>query len=392
MKRLALSSEFYYIKASDLKRLTVKEKFETSLPADDCVYLKLHKDGTVTIYKGHEILDNAPDDAFVKTRVVYISYPAVISLLITLIKPIKRRFYLRSTESFKVRLKDILEAKLPRGERNAENAYQFNNKLKEKYTPNNGANVHFDGAGLSGTPSSLGLTRYQSDVVDVLGVEPDLLIIEFAVNDDGSEQATRAFEALIRNALLANKDTAVIALYSAATYGNTAQNKKPVAEFYGVPQINVLDLFNYGVGKGYFTKNPGEYYADNVHPTKSGHELQADAIMNLFAAVDASSDDAESAVPENWCKPKPLTNFTRIFDNDKNVKITKDNIVLYEKGPTLKISLPGDEPLELMRFRSSQEEYDNLVISDYGCTTINVIGTCDINSWRGISKDRKSVV
>lgn len=202
-------------------------------------------------------------------------------------------------------------------------AYQFNNKLKEKYTPNNGANVHFDGAGLSGTPSSLGLTRYQSDVVDVLGVEPDLLIIEFAVNDDGSEQATRAFEALIRNALLANKDTAVIALYSAATYGNTAQNKKPVAEFYGVPQINVLDLFNYGVGKGYFTKNPGEYYADNVHPTKSGHELQADAIMNLFAAVDASSDDAESAVPENWCKPKPLTNFTRIFDNDKNVKITK---------------------------------------------------------------------
>lgn len=36
-----------------------------------------------------------------------------------------------------------------------------------------------------GTPSSLGVIRYQRDVVEELGAEPDLFILEFAVNDYG---------------------------------------------------------------------------------------------------------------------------------------------------------------------------------------------------------------
>jgi len=74
----------------------------------------------------------------------------------------------------------------------------------------------------------------------------------------------------------------------------------------------------------------------------------------------------------------------------KNIKITKDNIILYQKGPTLKITLPGDEGLELMKFRSSEDEYDSLY-TDSGCVTINVIGTCDINSWHGNSKPQITI-
>jgi len=65
-----------------------------------------------------------------------------------------------------------------------------------------------------------------------------------------------------------------------------------------------------------------------------------------------------------------------------NIKVTKDNLILYEKGPTLKITLPGEKTIELMKFRSSEEEYEELY-TDSGCVTINVIGTCDINSWHG---------
>ena len=199
-------------------------------------------------------------------------------------------------------------------------AYQFNKKLRAAYTTNNGANVYFDGAGLSGTPSQLGLVRYQSDVVDVLGHTPDLLIIEFAVNDDGSDLSTRAFEALVRNALEANDECAVIALYSAATYGNTANQKKVVANYYGIPQVNVLALVQRATSANDFSKQ--DYYTDNVHPTKAGHEIQADCLMNLLAKTDAASEDAPVAIPENWSRPKPLTNFTRILGDDENVKIT----------------------------------------------------------------------
>lgn len=196
-------------------------------------------------------------------------------------------------------------------------AYQFFNDLKKQYSLD-GKNLYFDNAGLSGTPSELGLIRYESDVVEVLGKNPDLLIIEFAVNDDGQNGSTKAFEAIVRNAL--KNGSAVIALYSAAQYGNSAGVKKQVSEFYKIPQVNVLNLLNEGVRLGYFKEN--QYYTDNVHPTKEGHKIQSDCIMNLFRKIDAAEKDEDFAIPKNWIMEKPLTDFKRIFGDDENVKIT----------------------------------------------------------------------
>ncbi|MCR4742952.1 MAG: SGNH/GDSL hydrolase family protein [Treponema sp.] len=198
-------------------------------------------------------------------------------------------------------------------------AYQFCRKLNAAYTSNNGQNVHVAYAGLSGTPSSLGLTRYESDVVGKLGHLPDLLIIEFAVNDDGSDEQARAFEALVRNALLANDETAVIALYSAATYGNQANNRKSIAEYYRIPQIDVLPIVKDGIARGQFSQK--DYYTDMVHPTKLGHEFQADCLMALVDKTDAQNLIEAAIIPEDWFKSKALTNFTRILGDDENVKI-----------------------------------------------------------------------
>lgn len=74
----------------------------------------------------------------------------------------------------------------------------------------------------------------------------------------------------------------------------------------------------------------------------------------------------------------------------KNINITKDNLTLYEKGPTLKIALPGDEGIELMKFRSSEDEYNSLY-TESGCVKINIIGACDINSWHGNLKPQITI-
>lgn len=63
-----------------------------------------------------------------------------------------------------------------------------------------------------------------------------------------------------------------------------------------------------------------------------------------------------------------------------NINITKDMLVMLEKGPTLKINLPSG--ITVIKFRSSEEEYKSLY-SDLGCVKINVVGTCEINSWGG---------
>lgn len=202
-------------------------------------------------------------------------------------------------------------------------AFQFNAKLKKAYAPAGSNNAFFDGAGLSGTPSMLGLIRYESDVVDVLGQNPDLLIIEFAVNDDGSSGNLRAFEQLIRHAYEANPETAVIALYSAATYGNQSVNMKPIADYYGVPQVNVLNLVKQALSSNLFKKE--QYYTDTVHPTKEGHAIQADCIMNLIKKIDAEEICEPMAVPEKSYSKKPFEGFTRITGNNEDVQIEVGN-------------------------------------------------------------------
>ena len=128
MTRVVRSSEFYFIKATDLKQL-VKES-EDTLPDCplDCVVIKLKDNGDVVLAAHQDLLDKVADEDFVKTCVIYKTYPALLCFFINLIKPIKRHFYIRSKQPFKARLSDILNAGLPRGERNANNAYQLNNK------------------------------------------------------------------------------------------------------------------------------------------------------------------------------------------------------------------------------------------------------------------------
>ena len=72
----------------------------------------------------------------------------------------------------------------------------------------------------------------------------------------------------------------------------------------------------------------------------------------------------------------------------KNLVITKQNLTLM-KGNTLKIQL--DNGCSLIRFKSSEEEYESLY-SDLGCVRINVVGRCDKNVWNGRTTAQIKVV
>lgn len=66
----------------------------------------------------------------------------------------------------------------------------------------------------------------------------------------------------------------------------------------------------------------------------------------------------------------------------ENLVITPKNIQLLspDKKPTLKITLPNG--ITIMKFRSSQEEYEKLVPNKDGYITINLVGSCHINNFR----------
>ena len=224
-------------------------------------------------------------------------------------------------------------------------AYQFFNAFKAKYAPGDGSNLSFNNAGLSGTGSLLGIVRYHHDVVEVCGGSPDLLIVEFAVNDNGDALCQRSFEAIIRRALDSNPDCAVMALYCIATYGNTAVQKKPVADFYSIPQINMLPVVTEAINKKLFTNE--QYLTDYAHPTFEGHQFMCDCLMNLIDKLDKAKLDEEKLISEETFKPRSLENVIRIYpDNkDSNVKISCGEFTETDKAcQTLKKTNESDFP------------------------------------------------
>ena len=101
----------------------------------------------------------------------------------------------------------------------------------------------------------------------------------------------------------------------------------------------------------------------------------------IFNGSDFNADDIIEIA-----RLKPLfgQGFEEPYVAVENITVTKDNIALMsrDKNPTLKIKL--DNGCSLIRFKSSEEEYERLC-SDLGCVKINVVGRCERNIWNGMT-------
>ena len=178
-------------------------------------------------------------------------------------------------------------------------AYLFETAFKETY--GNGDNINFVNAGLSGTPSCLGAIRYKKDVLDVLGAEPDLFIIEFAVNDWNETTGTRAYESLVHDVLSQENNAAVILLFSSRDdFWNVQDNYIPVGKHYDLPMVSVVSAIKEPMTSGKLAKNL--FYTDSYHPANYGHRLMCDYLMNLLAVIDAEEAEELAALPDTGKK------------------------------------------------------------------------------------------
>lgn len=98
----------------------------------------------------------------------------------------------------------------------------------------------------------------------------------------------------------------------------------------------------------------------------------------IFKGVDV---EAEKILDIAWLSDLWGQNIEESLICIEDLKVTKDNLTLMspDKKPTLKITLPNR--LALIKFGSSQEEYESLLSSGY--MKMNVIGKCNANEWAG---------
>lgn len=164
-------------------------------------------------------------------------------------------------------------------------------------------NVHYVKAGVGGTPSELGMLRYERDVLRDGSVKPDLVVVEFAVNDEGDETKGECYDSLVRKILDGENRPAVILLFAVFDNDwNLQERLSPVGKAYDLPMVSVRDAvveqFYRKPGEGrVFSKN--QFFYDCFHPTNLGHTVMADCIGSLLEAADAlprQEDTLELAV------------------------------------------------------------------------------------------------
>ena len=117
--------------------------------------------------------------------------------------------------------------------------------LQKRYPEVKWSEIH---AAIGGTGSDLGVFRVQQDA---LRHNPDLLFVEFAVNDGGADpvQIHKSMEGIVRQARASNPEMDIIFVYTlsepsladlqAGKISRSASAMEEVADHYGIPSIHL---------------------------------------------------------------------------------------------------------------------------------------------------------
>ena len=163
----------------------------------------------------------------------------------------------------------------------------------KKSFPN--AEFSFVNGGIGGTTSHYGGARAWKDV---LCYRPDIVTVDFSVNDDANEFFEETYEGTLRRLLAAPSSPAVVVLNNVFyDTGKNAQNyHNRIADHYGIPHVSIKDTVYPDVESGKIVR--ADITPDNLHPNDKGHRLVADEICKLLDSIKAEVEE-ETIAGEN---------------------------------------------------------------------------------------------
>lgn len=163
----------------------------------------------------------------------------------------------------------------------------------KKSFPN--AAFSFVNGGIGGTTSHYGGARAWKDV---LCYRPDIVTVDFSVNDDANEFFEETYEGTIRRLLAAPSAPAVVVLNN--VFYDTGKNAQDyhnrIADHYGIPHVSIKDTVYPDVESGKIVR--ADITPDNLHPNDKGHRLVADEICKLLDSIKAEMEE-ETIAGEN---------------------------------------------------------------------------------------------
>lgn len=170
------------------------------------------------------------------------------------------------------------------------------------------ARVRFVNAGIGGTNSLYGAMRVQ---LDVLSKKPDLVIVEYAVNDNHPvPMFWGSYEGVLRQILREPQQPALVQLFFMQRKGENAQETQHMlGRHYDLPMVSFRDAWWPEIYSG---RTQWEaMYADEVHPNDTGHILASELLIALLNDVNAMPESSATASRADL--PAPM--ITDLFAN-----------------------------------------------------------------------------
>ncbi len=222
-------------------------------------------------------------------------------------------------------------------------------------------------AAIGGTGSDLGVYRLE---FDVLRHNPDLVFVEFCVNDGGAsyESIWRQMEGIVRQIWKHSNETDVVFVYTyrvghendylAVKTPRSVSAMEQIADFYGIPSLdfNLAVVGMHEAGKLTYQADSAEegkllFSNDGVHPLDEGHEIYTKVVTEAFEEMRQRNE--KKTFPSVEVRNEKLNN-TFVADNYEDAKL-----VPIEKSQLLGTwtPLPEDSPLNWIKSRLGDVVY-----------------------------------
>ncbi len=153
-----------------------------------------------------------------------------------------------------------------------------------------GAKVTEINGGVGGTGAAFGLQRINKDITYA---KPDIVFVEFAVNDSGTAEASlkNSIENIVRQLQSLPKIPEIIFLYTTClahdNVTRAASYMSQVAKAYNIPEIDLNTFIWDGVEKGIYvwdkTDKENTLTGDNTHPNNKGYRVYADRMKEVMS-------------------------------------------------------------------------------------------------------------
>jgi acyl-CoA thioesterase I len=203
-------------------------------------------------------------------------------------------------------------------------------------------------AGIAGTPSTLGIVRSEDDIISK---NPDIVFVEFAVNDGQDADSREIYESLVKKLLNSESKPAVVLLFTVLRNGYAAQeHMSKIGAYYDLGMISVKDAIfpEINANRMVFLE---DYAADDAHPNVNGNILITEFISNYFDAAYANAKDLSYAIPDQplekagYATLKNVTTVSGLIINAGDFEEKPLSCFTYTKGWIRNSADPENKPM-----------------------------------------------